>query len=108
MSELTVEAALKSQVPYPIDDAFVSSAMIGRGLNGDEPFTQAVTASVAWKGALSDCLAYLWRYPQSVSEGGVSITKGELSVLKSEVNRLRSEIGEPPVDADDRPQITAY
>lgn len=106
MAELTVHAALKAQVQYPLPTEFFASVMIRRGLDGDEVCTQEIITSTKFKGAVADCLRQLVIYPQSISQGGVSISKADRDSLLSEANRLYRSIGEDAISL--RPKITCY
>ena len=106
MAGLTVHAALKAQVQYPLPADFFASVMVRRGLAGDDECTQEIITSVQFKGAMADCLRQLVIYPQSISEGGVSISKADRESLLSEANRLYRSIGENAINK--RPTITCY
>lgn len=106
MAELTILEALKSQLPYPIKETFFQTVMVKRGLAGDSAATREALESVSFKGAMVDCLRQLILYPQSISEGGMSISKADRNSLLSMANRLSREIGEECID--ERPKITFY
>ena len=80
--------------------------MIKRGLAGDDDCTKEVLDSVEYKGAMADCLRQIILYPNSISEGGMSISKTDKDSLLSIANRLYREIGEETID--DKPKITFY
>lgn len=102
---LTVSAALRAQVPYPLPGDFFSSVMVKRGL-GDGECTRDVMESAEFKGAMADCLRQIILYPSSISEGGMSISKTDRDSLLFLANRLYREIGEEPIG--DRPKVTFY
>jgi hypothetical protein len=106
MSELTVVAALKAQVQYPLPEAFFSTILVKRGLTGDAPCTAEVIGSPEFRGATADCIRQILRYPATVSEGGMTISKASREDLLGEANRLYRSIGEEPID--ERPKITCY
>ncbi len=105
MSDLTVTAALKAQVQYPLPEDFFSFVMTRRGLK-DGKCTKEIMDSPEFKGATADCIRQILRFPASVSEGGMSISKASREDLLNEANRLYRQIGEDPID--ERPKITFY
>ncbi len=105
MAELTVLSALKAQVQYPLPEDFFRSVMVRRELEDGE-CTKAIMDSPAFKGAEADCLKQVILYPNSVSEGGMSISKADKNDLIFLANRLYKEIGEEPIS--ERPRITFY
>ena len=105
MPELTVLSALKSQVQYPLPEDFFRTVMVQRELN-DGTCTKDILDSVAFKGATADCLKQVVLYPNSISEGGMSISKADKNDLLFLANRLYREIGEEPIS--ERPVIKFY
>lgn len=105
MSELTVLSSLKAQVQYPLPADFYQSIMVKRGL-ADGECTKEIMESAEFKGAQADCLKQIILYPNSVSEGGMSISKADKNDLLFIANRLYREIGEEPIS--ERPTITFY
>lgn len=105
-TDLTVLAALKAQVQYPLPESFFLFVMIKRGLE-DVVCTETVSNSSAFKGAMADCLKQIVFHPNSISEGGISISKAEVASIKAEANRLYREIGEEPIGGE-VPKITFY
>ena len=106
MPALTVQAALKAQVQYPLPANFFSSVMIKRGLDGEGECTKEIMESSSFKGAMADCLKQIIMYPSSISEGGMTISKADKKDLLFLANRLFREIGEEPIS--ERPLITCY
>ena len=106
MAELTVLAALKSHVQYPLSSDFFASVMMRRGLVGSDECTQDIINSTMFRGAVADCLRQLAIYPQSISEGGMSISKADKTSILSEAERIYRSIGENPIS--ERPKITFY
>ncbi len=104
MANLTILAALKAQVQYPLPADFFASVMVERGLAGDAPCTRDVFASKSFKGAKADCIRQLILYPSSITEGGMTISKAAEDALRKEANRLYRQIGEEPLD-DNKPRI---
>lgn len=105
MSELTVLSSLMAQVQYPLPADFYQSIMVKRGL-ADGECTKEIMESAEFKGAQADCLKQIILYPNSVSEGGMSISKADKNDLLFIANRLYREIGEEPIS--ERPTITFY
>lgn len=105
MPELTVLSALKSKVQYPLPDDFFRTIMVQRELP-DEACTKDILDSVSFKGATADCLKQVVLYPNSISEGGMSISKADKDDLLYLANRLYREIGEEPIS--ERPVIKFY
>ncbi len=103
---LTILAALKAQVQYPLPSDFFSSVVLKRGLDGDVGCTKEIMESVEFKGAMADCLRQIIIFPNSISEGGMSISKADRQSLLFMANKLYGEIGESPID--ERPKITCY
>lgn len=92
----TIRKALIDEIHYPISVGFVDNKLIERELNGDAPYSLAISQSEAWKGALADCL-YSLLQAVTVSEADKSI--GTLSDedkkrLLVRVMALYDEIGE--------------
>ena len=106
MSELTVLAALKAQIQYPLSTDFYKSVLVKRGLDGESECTADILNSVQFKGAHADCLRQLIIYPQSISEGGMSISKADRQSLMYIANMLYRQIGEEVLE--ERPKITCY
>ena len=106
MTELTILAAIKAQVQYPLPSNFYLTVMVKRGLDGDAVCTKEIMESSGFKGAVADCLRQIILYPSSISEGGMSISKTDLKSLLFMANRLYQEIGEEPID--ERPKVTFY
>lgn len=106
MAELTVLAALKAQVQYPLSEDFFQSVLIRRGLDGSASCTKEIMLSVSFKGAHADCLKQVITYPSSISEGGMSISKADRQSLLDIANKLYQSIGEAIVS--ERPKITFY
>ena len=106
MAELTILAAIKAQVQYPLPSDFYSSVMVKRGLDGDGVCTKEIMESAGFKGAMADCLRQIIIYPNSISEGGMSISKADRQSLLFMANKLYGEIGESPID--ERPKVTFY
>lgn len=105
MPELTVLSALKSKVQYPLPDDFFRTIMMQRELP-DEVCTKDILDSVSFKGAMADCLKQVIMYPNSVSEGGMSISKADKDDLLYLANQFYREIGEEPIS--ERPVIKFY
>lgn len=105
MSELTVLSALKSKVQYPLPGDFFYAVMVQRELE-DGVCTKDVLDSANFKGAMADCLKQVILYPNSISEGGMSISKADKNDLLFLANRLYREIGEEPMS--ERPTIKFY
>lgn len=105
MAEMTVLSSLKAQVQYPLPADFYYSVMVKRGLE-DVICTKEIMESAEFKGAQADCLKQIILYPNSVSEGGMSISKADKNDLLFIANRLYREIGEEPIS--ERPTITFY
>lgn len=105
MPELTTLSALKSQVQYPLPDDFFRTVMVQRELEDGE-CTKDVLDSANFKGAMADCLKQVILYPNSISEGGMSISKADKNDLLFLANRLYREIGEDPIS--ERPTIKFY
>lgn len=105
MDTLTVLSALKAQVQYPLPENFYASVMMKRGLD-DTECTSEILNSLEFKGCMADCLKQIVLYPNSVSEGGMSISKAYKNDLLFLANRLYREIGEDPIS--ERPTITFY
>lgn len=106
MASLTIIAALKAQVPYPLKASFFESVMMKRGLAGDAECTKEILNSIEFKGAMADCIRQIVIYPSSISEGGMSISKADRKSLLDEANRLYKSIGEETIE--ERPKITCY
>lgn len=106
MAELTILAAIKSQVQYPLPSDFYLTILVKRGLDGDCVCTNETLESAGFKGAQADCLRQIILYPNSISEGGMSITKADRQSLLFMANKLYKEIGEEPID--ERPKVTFY
>ncbi len=106
MAELTILAAIKSQVQYPLPSDFYLTILVKRGLDGDGVCTKETLESAGFKGAQADCLRQIILYPNSISEGGMSITKADRQSLLFMANKLYKEIGEEPID--ERPKVTFY
>lgn len=104
MADLTILAALKAQVQYPLPNDFFASVMVERGLSGDGTCTKEVFNSKSFKGAKADCIRQLILYPSSISEGGMSISKAAEDALRKEANRLYRQIGEETLD-ENKPKI---
>ena len=101
---ITTLADLKAYVQYPLPSDFFSAVMLGRGLDGDAECTRDVMASAPFKGAMADCLRQLVLYPQSITEGNMTISKADRQSLINEASRLYRSIGEAGID--DNPRIT--
>ena len=106
MAIVTILAALKAQVQYPLPDMFFETVLVKRDLSGDEAYSIEVDGSVGFKGALADCYRQIVLFPSSITEGDVSISKSDIATLKDIANRLYSEIGEQPIEK--KPRITFY
>ena len=106
MAELTILTALKAQVQYPLPSDFFSTVVLKRGLDGDGVCTREIMESPGFKGAQADCLRQIILYPNSISEGGMSISKADRQSLLFMANKLYGEIGESPID--ERPRVTFY
>ncbi|MCQ2257833.1 MAG: hypothetical protein MJZ41_07570 [Bacteroidaceae bacterium] len=106
MAELTIQNALKAQVQYPLPADFFTATLMKRGLNGDDECTKEVLDSPQFTGAHADCLKQVIIYPNSISQGGISISKTDRSSLINIANRLYQSIGEEGID--ERPKITFY
>lgn len=106
MAELTVFSALKAQVQYPISEDFFNTVMMKRGLNGEDACTKEILDSSNFIGAHADCLKQVIIYPNSISEGGMSISKADRQSLLAIANRLYRSIGEDAVE--EKPKITFY
>ncbi len=101
---MTVLEALKAQVQYPLPPDFFSSVMKERGLEGGGICTKEILTSKSFKGAKADCIRQIILYPNSISEGGMSISKATENALRKEANFLYSQIGEEPLD-ENKPRI---
>lgn len=106
MANPTVSDALKSQVQYPLPATFFLTVMIKRGLDGDAECTKEILTSPEFKGSHADCIRQILLYPNSISEGGMSISKTDRKSLLDMANRLYKEIGEEPID--ERPKVTFF
>ena len=106
MTALTILAAIKAQVQYPLPSDFYLTVIVKRGLDGDVVCTKEIMESAGFKGAQADCLRQIILYPNSISEGGMSISKADRQSLLFMANKLYREIGEEPID--ERPKVTFY
>ena len=106
MPELTVLAALKAHVQYPLPADFFSSVLLRRGLTGEDVCTKETLESPAFTGAQADCIRQIILYPGSISEGGMSISKTDRDSLMRIANRLYASIGEEVIE--ERPKVTFY
>lgn len=106
MAQPTVLSALEAQVEYPIKEDFFITTLIKRGLNGDDECTKEILDSPKFIGAHADCIKHLILYPNSISEGGMSISKADRDSLMFIANRLYKSIGEDAIN--ERPKITFY
>lgn len=106
MPDLDTLAALKAQVQYPLPSDFFLSVMIKRGLDGSLVCTREIMESVEFIGAKADCFKQVLLYPNSISEGGMSISKTDRESLLSITDKLYKSIGEGTIE--ERPKITFY
>lgn len=106
MSNPTILAAIKAQVQYPLPSDFFLTVLVKRGLDGDAECTKEIMLSSDFKGAMADCLRQVILFPNSISEGGMSISKADRQSLLFMANKLYGEIGESPIE--ERPKITCY
>ena len=95
----TIKQALIDEIHYPISLGYVENKMIERQLKGDDEYTNEISKSKEWKGALADCL-YSLIQAVSLSESDKSV--GTLSDKDKErllvrINALYKSIGEAPV-----------
>lgn len=105
---MTTSEALKAQIPYPLSAPLLETLLVGRELDGAGEFTAEVMRSKAFVGAHADALRHLLLYPNSISEGGISIGKAESASILASANALYRSIGEPILSLNPVPTITCY
>lgn len=103
----TILQALVDEIHYPVPEGFVENTAIRRGLDKDGAYTQEVSLSSDYKGAVADCLCSLL-HSVNFSEADKSI--GALSDKDKErilvrANSIYTSIGEPEVETVDRPIV---
>jgi hypothetical protein len=79
---MTVRQALFHEILYPLPYGKVDVIVIKRGLEGDSEFTQEVSSTNSYKGALADCYFSLAQ-AVNFSEAGKSV-----GVLTDEQRKL--------------------
>lgn len=103
---LTILSALKAQVQYPLSEDFFVATLIKRGFDGGSECTKETLGSPEFIGAHADCIKQLLTYPNSISEGGMSISRTDRESLMSLAKKLYKSIGEDAVG--ENPKITFY
>ena len=103
---LTVLSALKAQVQYPLPGDFFNATLVKRELDGEVECTKEIIDSPKFIGAHADCIKQLVMFPNSISEGGMSISKADRESLMSLANTLYKSIGEATIG--ERAKITFY
>ncbi len=103
----TIRQALKDEIFYPLSEGFIDNKLIERGLEAEAQYTQEVTQSKGWKGALADCLISLIQ-STSLSEADKSIgslTNDDKERLLRRARRLLNDIGEELEDESGLPMV---
>lgn len=95
----TVSQALVDEVLYPIPFGHIENVLIKRGIDSESEYTQEMSESAEYKGALADCL-YVLIQGISFSESDKSIgtlSDSQRELIIKRVNALYSSIGEETV-----------
>lgn len=103
----TVRQAILDEIYYPINEGLVENKLLLRGLTGDEEFTTTSADSVAFKGALADCL-YSLIQAVNFSEADKSVsamTDEQRRSLLRYINKLYTAIGEEEVALGANPRV---
>jgi hypothetical protein len=102
----SISQALIDAVHYPISEGYIENVSIERGLNTEDNYSQEVSQSAAYKGALADCL-YSLVQAVNFSEADKSVgnlTDEQRKLILRQANDLYEEIGEPVKD-DGKPMV---
>lgn len=101
---MTIKEALKSDVSYPIPDAFFDKTFITRGLKGSDEFTQEIGVSKSYRLAYADCLK---RHITAVnmSEYGLSVSLADRDKIVNIANGIYGQYGEPLLQTESEPTI---
>ena len=98
----TVQQALADEVHWSLPDGFVENVCIRRGIDVEEEFTRTVALSIAYRGALADCLSSLVQainFNEADKSFG-NLTDAQRRLILRRANALYSSIGEAAVETD--------
>jgi len=90
MTNLT---ALKNIVNYPLSDAQAGQKLIGRGVDAEGEYSEAVNGSRAFRLAYADTLRMLVTMV-NLSQSGGSITAQNMADIRNTANAIYREYGE--------------
>ena len=99
----TVQQALADEVHWPLSEGFVENVCIKRGIDTEEEFSRSVAQSIAYRGALADCLISLAQainFTEADKSFG-NLTEAQRRFILKKANALYASIGEQVEDTDE-------